>query len=622
MASPNSSNGAGTGTNGAVDVPDPRRRYRRRRPDRIRPWETVSRADLVRIAGYLRPHRGRAVVALGCAAVGALLALVPAFVLRAVVDDLQSGKTSFSRIGVLVALGLVTVIGSGLLNVAQSYESVTIGKSIVATLRMELFEHLLGQSVGFFSRRRAGDLMSRVLNDVGRIDGMISTTFFAMVTSALSVAASLAVMFLFSWQLTLVTVMIFPVVAVAVRLASRNVYHRSNLVQAQFADITAYLHELLGPAAAMVVKSFGRERYEKARFAEANEQMRRLEIDSGMAGRWAGLVISTLRIAGPTAILLVGSLLVIHHVVTLGTLVGFAVVGAVGFGMGLQGLAAAVLSATATLPMWRRIFDVLDEPSDVTDSPTAVALSRVRGEVALEGVTFAYQSGHRAALRDVSLRIEPGQLVALVGPSGAGKTTLSSLVARFYDPQQGRVTMDGTDLRDITLASVSSAVGLVLQDTFLFHASLRENLLYGRPDATELELASAVRDAALDTVVSALPDGYDTVIGDRGHRLSGGERQRVAIARAILKDPAILVLDEATSHLDSISEDLIQRALASLFVGRTALVIAHRLSTIRTADLIVVLNEGRIVEQGDHDHLSRDGGLYTQLYRTQFTPVP
>lgn len=605
MASSNSSDGAGTG-----------------RLDRIRPWETLSRADLVRVAAYLRPHRGRAVLALGCAGTGALLTLVPAFVLRAVVDDLESGKTSFSDIGVLVALGLVTVIGSGLLNVAQSYESVTIGKSIVATLRMELFEHLLGQSVGFFSRRRAGELMSRVLNDVGRIDGMISTTLFSMVTSALSVAASLAVMFYFSWQLTLVTFMIFPVVVVAVRLASRSVYHRSNLVQAQFADITAYLQELLGPAAAMVVKSFGRERYEKARFAEANEQMRRLEIDSGMAGRWAGLVISTLRTAGPAAILLVGSLLVIHHVVTLGTLVGFAVVGAVGFGMGLQGLAAAVLSATATLPMWRRTFEVLDEPSDVTDSPTAVALSRVRGEVALEGVTFAYQSGHRAALRDVTLRIEPGQLVALVGPSGAGKTTLSNLVARFYDPQQGRVTMDGTDLRDVTLASVSSAVGLVLQDTFLFHASLRENLLYGRPDATELELDSAVRDAALDPVVSALPDGYDTLIGDRGHRLSGGERQRVAIARAILKDPAILVLDEATSHLDSISEDLIQRALASLFVGRTALVIAHRLSTIRTADLIVVLNEGRIVEQGDHDHLSREGGLYSELYRTQFTPVP
>jgi ATP-binding cassette, subfamily B, bacterial len=605
MASSNSSDGAGTG-----------------RPDRIRPWATLSRADLVRVASYLRPHRGRAVLALGCAGAGALLALVPAFVLRAVVDDLESGKTSFSSIGVLVALGLVTVIGSGLLNVAQSYESVTIGKSIVATLRMELFEHLLGQSVGFFSRRRAGDLMSRVLNDVGRIDGMISTTLFSMVTSALSVAASLAVMFYFSWQLTLVTVMIFPVVAVAVRLASRSVYHRSNLVQAQFADITSYLQELLGPAAAMVVKSFGRERYEKARFAEANEQMRRLEIDSGMAGRWASLVISTLRTAGPAVILLVGSLLVIHHVVTLGTLVGFAVVGAVGFGMGLQGLAAAVLSATATLPMWRRTFEVLDEPSDVTDSPTAVAMNRVRGEVAFEGVTFAYQSGHRAALRDVTLRIEPGQLVALVGPSGAGKTTLSNLVARFYDPQQGRVTMDGTDLRDVTLASVSSAVGLVLQDTFLFHASLRENLLYGRPDATELELASAVRDAALDTVVSALPDGYDTVIGDRGHRLSGGERQRVAIARAILKDPAILVLDEATSHLDSISEDLIQRALASLFVGRTALVIAHRLSTIRTADLIVVLNEGRIVEKGDHDHLSREGGLYSELYRTQFVPVP
>ena len=268
--------------------------------------------------------------------------------------------------------------------------------------------------------------------------------------------------------------------------------------------------------------------------------------------------------------------------------------------------------------MWTRIFEVLDEPSDVVESPSAVVVESFEGGVKFERVSFWYRGQSVPAIDDVSVSVEPGQLVALVGPSGAGKTTFSSLVPRFYDPQQGRILIDGYDVRTLALESLSDAVGMVLQDTFLFHTSLRENLLYGRPNATEQELDAACQHAALAPLIASLADGYDTVVGERGHRLSGGEKQRVAIARVILRNPAILILDEATSHLDSVSEQLIQAAMTALFKGRTSLVIAHRLSTVQSADLIVVLDRGRIAEAGTHDQLRRSGGLYSVMHETQF----
>jgi ATP-binding cassette, subfamily B, bacterial len=581
------------------------------------PLTTEQRRLIARVLGYARPYRRQGVLALLCVIAQSVLGVVPILAIRSVTNHLTHPHGSFGTTAAIVGLAFAATVVSGLFGVAETYLTLSLSERVVADLRGQLFDHLVGQSIGYFTRNRAGALVSRILNDVGDVDNIIGTTLLSLLNSSLTGVASLAVMVFLDWRLTLLTLLIAPFVALGLRLGGRSIYQARGRVQQGLSDVTAYLSEALDLSGVMLMKSFGREQRERGRFAELNHALRDREIEAGMATRWITMALRLLQTVGPAILLLAGGYLVAERELSLGSLLAFSVV-AIRFVGALQESANGALAVVGSLAAWRRIFEVLDEPAEVREVAHAHPLTAPRGAVNIDRVSFAYPGQAIPALRDVSAEIAPGQLTALVGPSGAGKTTLSQLVTRFYDPQSGVVLIDGHDLRELTFESLSAAIGLVLQDTFLFHATLRENLAYGVADASDEELLQAAGRANLSEVVEALPLGLDTVVGERGHRLSGGEKQRVAIARVILKNPPILIFDEATSHLDSVSERLIQASLADLSRGRTSLVIAHRLSTILAADQILVLDHGEIVERGTHEQLLETGGAYVNLYHLQF----
>jgi ATP-binding cassette subfamily B protein len=581
--------------------------------------EVPRRLLLRRVFGYFRPYRGRGALVVACVAVEAVLGLAPAVVFKALIDYLARPGGEFTHVLLLVSAGITAAVLGGLIGVAESYLTSLISQGIMFELRRQLFDRLLDQSVGFFTKSRSGEVMSRLSNDVDGVEDVVTDTVFGLVRNLLVTVATLVLMVRFSWQLTLVVLVLIPLVALPARRAGRATYRAREQTQTKLAEMTAYLQEILGISGILLVKAFVKGRAERERFGNINDELRRLQVRQEMIGRWFGMLMSTVQTAGPALIILAGGYLVLQGHTTVGTVFVFATVLGARLAGAATSLASMHVNVIGSLALFRRLFDYIDLPPDITDAPDATVLDgRVRGGLRFEHVTFIYPTSRRPALEDIDLEINPGQLVALVGPSGAGKTTLTNLVPRFLDPQQGRVIYDGHDLRAITLESLGAHIGVVFQDTFLFHASLRDNLIYARPDATDQQLHAAVKAAYLDEFVAGLPDGWDTIVGERGHRLSGGEKQRVAIARVILKDPQIFILDEATSHLDTVSEQLIQSAIAPLFQGRTSLVIAHRLSTVQAADLIVVLDQGRLVEHGTHAELLQLGGLYTNLYQRQF----
>ncbi len=572
-------------------------------------------AIVPRALRYLTPYWLPFTFVLLCVLVISMIGIVPPLLIRHIIDKALPGK-DLSLLYWLVAAMVGVAVAGGFVGVLQSYLNNIVSQRIMFDMRNELYTHLQGLSLRFFTTNRTGEIMSRLNNDVAGIQNTVTDSVLSIVSNLFTVAITLAVMLALNWQLTLLSVSLLPLFIIPTRLVGKRRRQLRRETQQARADLNSHMEETLNISGFLLMKVFHREREESAKFRKNSGQLMDLEIRQGVLGRWFFMLMGLFSTAGPALIYWWGGRQVIQEQMTIGTIVAF--VAYLGRLYGPVGsLASVYVDAQAALALFERIFEYLDTQSDVRESPSAQIVSSASGTLDFDHVSFEYVPG-RPVLRDVSFHIEAGQMVALVGPSGAGKTTITYLLPRLYDPTGGAIQLDGVDLRDVTLPSLRSQMGIVTQEPFLFHATIKENLLYGRSGATEQEQEEACRAAQLHDFIVHLPDGYDTLVGERGYRLSGGEKQRLAIARAILKDPRVLILDEATSHMDSLGESLIRSALARLLAGRTSVVVAHRLSTILRADLILVLDHGRLVDQGTHKELLARGGLYADLYETQF----
>jgi ATP-binding cassette subfamily B protein len=586
-------------------------RFARLRATPQRPvWPTLSRA-----LALLWPYRRLMALYLLLVGVTSVVGLGPPLLIRRLIDDaIPAG--SVAQVNVLVLAMVALVLLGALVGVLRSFISNLVGQRVVFDLRGRLYRHLSGMSLRWFTRSRTGETLSRVSNDVGGVQDVISNTLGAVVENIIIAVSTLVLMLALDWRLALLSVAFLPFFILPSRRVGNIQRALTTEIQEQQATMNAQMQETLSVSGALLVKTFGRQSDEAASFEQTAGRIRDLSIRRAMVGRWFVMLMGLFGSITPAVVYWYGGHQVIGGGASLGTVVAFAALVGRIFGpiSSLLGVNVTVLSSLA---LFERIFDYLDLEREIADKPDATPLVHPRGHVRFEHVDFAYIPG-TPALTDVSFEVPPGKFAALVGPSGAGKTTIAYLVPRLYDVTGGRVTIDGRDVRDVTLESLGDSISMVNQEPFLFHASIRQNLRYARQDATDEEVEAAARAANIHDFIAALPDGYDTVVGERGYRLSGGEKQRVAIARALLKDPAILILDEATSSVDTATERAIQDALDRLARGRTVLAIAHRLSTVLAADSILVIDGGRVVESGRHAELMARGGLYARLYEQQF----
>lgn len=618
----------------------------------------VSMHLIRRVLGYARPYRSQILTMLVMILITTGLGLLTPLIFRDLIDNVLTPQGdaygSRERLNFL-ALGLVAIpIISGFIRIAQRKVNAAIGEGVIYDLRVALYTHLQKMSLRFFTNTKTGELMSRMNNDVVGAQNAISNTIVDIVTNVITVIATLAVMLALEWRLTILGILVLPLFI----LIARRIGNQLRLIiRRQMSDnaaMNAMMNETLNISGALLVKLFGRRKDEIERFDGRAAAVRDAGIDRAVLGSQFFVLISLIGVAGTAIVYWVGGHLVLMNEFTVGTIVAFGTY-LTQLYTPLQALTNAPVDFASSMVSFERVFEIIDLPLEIDERPAAIRLDEVRGEIEFDDVTFRYDvdstyllsevqrygadsvgavlSGQQAskngdersssqarelALRNLSFTIEPGQLVALVGPSGAGKTTLTYLIPRLYDPTEGVIRLDGHDIRDVTLNTLSEHIGMVTQETYLFHDTIRTNLMYARTDATQEEIEAACRAANIHDFIAGLPEGYDTIVGERGYRLSGGEKQRIAIARVILKDPRILVLDEATSSLDSQSEALIQDALRRVQEGRTSIVIAHRLSTILAADKILVMDRGEIVENGTHAELLELGGLYADLYETQF----
>jgi ATP-binding cassette subfamily B protein len=587
-----------------------------------------------RIVQFAAPFRRQIIVFLVLVVIDAGLVVAPPLLVRRIIND---GIAHHDR-GIVVWTSLAIAalaVGEAVLSLAQRYYSSRIGEGLIHLLRTRVFTHVQQLPVAFFTRTQTGALVSRLNSDVIGAQQAFTSTLSSVVSNVVTLAMVLTTMLLLSWQITVVALVMLPLFVVPARLLGRRLASISREAMVLNAEMGQTMTERFNVSGALLVKIFGRLPEESQRFSDRAARVRDIGVTQAMYGRLLYIALTLVASLATALVYGAGGWLVVDGGLDLGALVAMAALLGRLYGP-LTALSNVQVDVMTALVSFDRVFEVLDLEPLVADKPGAVDLAAEDASVELEHVGFRYPSADEVSLaslesvarldqapseqvlHDVSFRIEPGHLVALVGPSGAGKTTITGLVSRLYDVQSGAVRVGGHDVRDVTQESLHRVVGVVTQDAHMFHDTIRGNLLYARPEATEDELVQACRDAQIWDLVSHLPDGLDTVVGDRGYRLSGGEKQRLAIARLLLKAPAVVVLDEATAHLDSESEAAVQRALATALTGRTSLVIAHRLSTVRDADQILVVDDGRIVERGRHHELLAADGLYAELYRTQF----
>jgi subfamily B ATP-binding cassette protein MsbA len=567
----------------------------------------------MRLLQYVKPYLPRMIVAIVCIILAASANLYVPWILRDVIDEVLSTKdmTMLNTI----AIGIVIVFFlRGIFFYGQTYLMSYIGQKVIIDIREGVFRHLQRLSLSYFEKRQTGKIMSYITNDVAAVQGALVESMIELFTEGMTLIGSLGAMFYLHWKLSLLTLVTLPLVGQAINIFGKKLRTSSMAVQERTADITSVLQESI--SSVRVIKSFAREDYEIERFQKENNQNFRAQMKNSQIMATLTPVIEFLAAIGVTMIIWYGGREVINNNLTAGSLIAFLIY-AVNLSNPIKRLSRVYGNIQKAISAAERVFGVLDTKPEIEDMPNAVQLPTIKGYVAFNHVTFEYKKGE-PALRQLDLEVNPGQVVAIVGPSGAGKTTIANLIPRFYDPIEGNITIDGVDIKTITLQSLREQIGIVPQETILFNGSVHDNILYGKLDASHEDVVNAAKAANAHNFILDMPDGYDTQIGERGSKLSGGQRQRISIARAILKNPRVLILDEATSALDTESEKLVQEAVDKLMIGRTSFVIAHRLSTVKRADLIVVMEKGRIAEKGTHTELLAAGGLYSKLYQVQF----
>jgi ATP-binding cassette subfamily B protein len=623
------------------------------RQDESKGRAQIDRTLLRRVLEYARPYWNLLALVLVTITFTSLLELIPPLLYRELIDQVIPNQ-DFRTLN-LLALGMIGIpILSGLIGVAERYLSARAGEGIIFDLRQQMYQHLQRMSLRFFTQTKSGEIISRFNNDVVGAQSAFTGTLPNIVTNVITLISTLIVMISIEWRLALLSIAVLPLFLLPARRVARVLRDIRRRAMEYNADMSSAISETLSINGALLVKTFGRQKSETEQFREINREVRDIGVRRALVGRWFFLGLGISGAIGTALIYWAGGLLTLNGAISIGTIVAFAAYLTRLYGP-ISSLTNVQVEFATSMVSFERVFEYMDLPVEIQDQPGAVKLDKVRGHIKFEDVSFSYWNdqdgstaydqpelhepslnGHgqdendedqdrsgvissrRWALKNMSFEIEPGELAALVGRSGAGKTTVTYLLPRLYDPSEGRITLDGYDLRDVTQESLARQIGMVTQETYLFHDTVRANLLYAHLHATQQELEAACKAAHIHEFIANLPNGYDTTVGERGYRLSGGEKQRLAIARVILKNPRILILDEATSHLDSHNEALIQAALEPLFAGRTSVVIAHRLSTILAADKILVMEKGELIEQGTHAELLAKGGLYAQLYETQF----